>query len=72
MSLNWNCDGSGPHHMSSEVRVLPLGGDGNLILCRACYRRELAWRIGRNRELAKDAAFSLPAWESLRVYEGAQ
>lgn len=64
------CDGSGPCDPGT-VRVLPLGSNpdhGNLILCRCCFERELAFRRERNRELAADCAFALPAWESLAVY----
>lgn len=65
---NPNCDGAGPH-VVAEVRVLPYDGDGNLILCRACFAREIAWRIGRNLELAPAARYDLPSWDSLEVYD---
>lgn len=61
------CDGSGPCS-SGEVRVLPYTVDGNIILCRSCFEREIAWRIERNRDLSADCKFKLPPWESLRVY----
>lgn len=67
---NPNCDGAGPCK-EGEVRVLPAGGDANLILCRACYTRELWWRRDRNQALAESARFARPAWETLRVYSGA-
>lgn len=65
-----DCDGSGPC-VVSEVRVLPLGSNphhGNLILCRACFEREIAFRRERNRELARANWFALPAWDSLAKY----
>ncbi len=68
---NWNCDGSGPH-CGPEVRVLRIGAtadQGNMILCRNCFNREIDFRVERNRELAKDCAFQLPAWDSLEVYK---
>lgn len=68
---NPNCDGSGPHTLG-EVRVLPLGtipDHGNLILCHACYMRELRYRIERNRELSKDCQYRLPAWETMKPYK---
>ncbi len=68
--MNPNCDGSGPCNMG-EVRVLPSGGDSNLILCRTCFYREIVFREGRNRELAEFARFKLPEWETLKVYGGA-
>ena len=65
--VNWNCCGSGPH-TGGEVRVLPYSRDGNLILCYACYQRELNWRRMRNRELGADAQYRLPDWISLEIY----
>ena len=63
-----NCDGSGPH-TDGDVRVMPTGGDGNLILCLRCWMRENAWRAERNRELGKDAWFDLVEWQNAKVYE---
>jgi len=63
---NNNCDGDHCRVETGEVRVLPYGGGGNLILCRACYEHEIRWRKERNREVW--SAFDLPAWESLRIY----
>lgn len=66
-TTNYNCDGSGPH-TAGQVRVLPTGGDSNAILCRACYRREIAYRIERNRTLSAAAKYALPTWGSLKIY----
>ena len=65
---NANCDGAGPCILNGEVRVLPTGGDSNGILCRLCYRREIAFRKSSNEELGKDCQFQLPKWESLKIY----
>jgi hypothetical protein len=65
---NNNCCGSGPH-ASGEVRVMPSGGDSNLILCRSCWRRELTYRNERNQTLATDCLYELPRWEGAKVYE---
>lgn len=62
------CGGSGPC-LEGEVRVLPTGGEGNAILCPACFRREIRWREERNRELSKDCQFKLPMWPQLKVYK---
>ena len=51
--------------------MLPMASNpdhGNLILCRCCFEKELAFRRERNRELAKDCAFQLPGWLSLEIY----
>jgi hypothetical protein len=63
---NNNCDGDNCQSATGEVRVLPYGGGGNLIVCRACYEHEMAFRKERNREAW--SPFDLPAWESLAVY----
>jgi len=68
---NPNCDGDHCRSNVGDVRLLPAGGDSNLILCRGCYEHELTWRRSRNRELGTAAQFDLPAWETLTVYEGA-
>jgi hypothetical protein len=68
-TANPNCCGSHCRATTGEVQVLPAGGDGNLILCIACFDHELAWRRERNRELEKFAQFRLPSWEACEVYE---
>lgn len=67
---NNNCDGSTSNRCLplGEVRVLPSGGNSNIILCFNCYRHEIAWRKERNKELSKDCQFKLPKWEDLKVY----
>ena len=65
---NDNCDGSGPH-AAGTVRLMPTGGDGNLILCRACWRRELSYRRERNRVVADPCSlFPEPCWEEGEIY----
>jgi hypothetical protein len=67
---NWNCDGSGPH-TEGEVRVYPLGAGGNLILCRACFRRENQYRIDRRNEYGGFEAVAnwpLVDWNMAKVY----
>jgi hypothetical protein len=64
---NNNCDGNGPH-VSGEVRMLPTGGGGNAILCRACFRREMAYRFDRNLTLGLSEKFAIPDWSSLEIY----
>jgi len=65
---NWNCDNDKCLSATGEVRVLPTGGQGNLILCRACFLHELRYRQERNRALSVDCQFELPTWDSLKVY----
>lgn len=68
---NPNCDWCGDNTCSSnpEVRVLPVGGDGNAICCWRHYGAEIAFRRERNKELSKDCQFDLPKWNDLKVYE---
>jgi hypothetical protein len=68
MNRNPNCDGAHCTHEHGEVRLLPTGGGGNAILCRACFRHEIYYRAQRNWELDGAAAFDIPLWESLKVY----
>lgn len=72
MNLNPMCDGEHCEKREGEVRLLPYGGSGNLILCNSCLGYELAWRLKRNRELSKDCQFALPSWDSLKVYANAE
>ena len=72
MGKNPNCDNDYCHWSDGQIRVLPLGGAGNALLCRACYQHEIEWRKGRNRELGKAFQFDIPDWESLKVYKHAE
>ena len=66
---NPNCDGAHCRFSKGDVRVLPTGGDSNIILCRGCYEHEIRWRKERNQKLSRYDRFLLPTWQSLRVYE---
>jgi hypothetical protein len=70
-TVNNYCDGSGPH-TPGDVKLLPTGGDGNAILCRACWLSEIRWRQGRNRQLGQFAKFTLPSWEDGKPYDTEQ
>jgi hypothetical protein len=69
---NNNCDNDKCTDSKGEVRVLPTGGEGNAILCRACFRHELRFRMERNRELCPENQFDLPSWQDLKVYAPAE
>lgn len=68
MPANNNCDGAGPH-LAGVVKKMATGGGGNMILCRACWARELQYRADRNRNLSGWAKFDLPTWKGAEVYE---
>lgn len=69
MTKNNSCDNDKCTHSKGEVRVLPTGGDGNVILCRTCFHYEFQYRVERNKTLGKDAQFQLPMWSELKIYE---
>lgn len=71
MIHNDNCDGDHCLLGNGEVRVVPLAGDANLILCENCVTHEMAWRKQRNKELAPDARYDILSWAALKVYEAA-
>jgi hypothetical protein len=64
---NPNCDGNNCTSNSGEVRLLPTGAGGNMIVCRQCFNHELRYRSYRNIELEM-FAFEIPTWEQLCVY----
>jgi hypothetical protein len=71
MNLNPMCDGNRCQHSSGEVRVYPLGGGGNLILCRACWDYENGFRAQRARETQAPDNWPQVEWKSSEVYGGA-
>ena len=66
---NPNCDGGVCLRHNGEVRVLPSGGDSNLILCQACFFHEMNFRRERNKELGAAYQFKLPKWTELKIYQ---
>lgn len=66
------CGGRGPHSRLKEVRVLPIGGGANMILCRACFDHEIAYRRERNKRLSEAAQYVLPTWDSLEVFKSGE
>ena len=65
---NPNCDGD--HcRKPGEVRLYPLGGGGNLILCRQCFTEENAFRLSQQRKHYRDAAsWPLVDWTTAEHY----
>lgn len=71
MPHNPNCDGSHCQHAAGEVRVFPLGGGGNLILCAACFAHENAYRRQRGRETREPENWPAVDWSTATTYPGA-
>lgn len=65
---NPNCDNDKCSRSNGEIRVLPLGGSANALLCQTCFHHEIRYRQERNKELGEAFQFKLPTWESLKVY----
>lgn len=66
---NYNCDNDYCKYANGEIRVLPIGGDSNALLCKACYEHEILFRRDLNEDLGDSFKFKLPAWEDLKIYE---
>jgi hypothetical protein len=65
---NWNCDGAGPH-ASGTVKLYPLGGGANLILCAYCWERENLYRKRRGRETGAPENWPFENWDAGKVYQ---
>jgi len=68
MTHNPNCDGSHCRHETGQVRVYPLGGGGNLILCAACWAHENQYRYERGRETKAPENWPQVDWATAEVY----
>ena len=64
---NWNCGGDHCREPNGEVRVYPLGGGANLILCRACCDHENRDRAERG----QPDKWPQQDWAACEVYGGA-
>jgi len=72
MNMNPNCSGSSCQRTGGETRILPIGGNSNLIVCFECYLVEMEWRRERNHDLGVDCQFKLPNWTDLKVHSEIQ
>lgn len=69
MGDNPNCDGAlCVGH--GEVRLYPLGGGANLILCAACFANENRYRRERGRETGAPERWPEVEWATAEVYQG--
>lgn len=65
---NPNCDGGRCAHSTGEVRVYPLVGGANLILCRSCWEHENQFRAWRQKT-ASPGAFPQVDWHTAEGYK---
>ena len=68
MAKNYNCDGSHCIKSDSEVRLYPLGGGANLILCKACFRHENDYRHTMERTFQRPDDWPRVDWDKAKPY----
>jgi hypothetical protein len=66
--INPNCCGDHCRN-NGEVRVYPLGGGANLILCHACWAHENRYRFNRGREMKRPQDWPQLDWAKAEVYD---
>jgi hypothetical protein len=59
------------HETKDEIRRLPTGGDGAILVCRWHYRREMAYRNEQSRHTGRDK-WDFPSWSNLTIDQEAQ
>jgi hypothetical protein len=69
---NNNCDNAKCTDAYGEVRLYPLGGGANLILCHACWEHENRYRLARGRETGNPAGWPQLNWSNAEVYKPSQ
>jgi hypothetical protein len=65
---NPNCDGSANSLETHEVRLYPLGGGGNLILCYQCFAHENRYRRSRGAYYGRPEDWPQVDWTTAEVY----
>lgn len=66
---NWDCDGDACTDSKSEVRVYPLGGGANLILCHSCFAHENKYRFNKAKQYKwPDDRWPQINWETAEHY----
>jgi hypothetical protein len=68
--INPECCGDKCRDPHGEVRVYPLGGGANLILCRACWAHENSYRRVRGVHYGRPEEWPQLDWDTAEVYGG--
>jgi hypothetical protein len=68
MTHNPNCDGDHCREATGEVRLYPIGGGGNAILCLACWAHENRFRYQRGRDTGAPANWPQLNWFDAKIY----
>ena len=63
------CCGSHCRSETGEVRVYPLGGGANLILCHACWAHENRYRYERGKEMGRPEDWPQEDWNKAEKYD---
>jgi len=66
---NWNCCGEHCNDPAGQVRVYPLGGGANLVLCMACAAHENRYRQHRAKETGRPEDWPQVNWFACEVYQ---
>lgn len=72
MGHNPNCDGGHCQASKGTVKVYPLGGGGNLILCIACWANENRYRHVRGVHYGRPEEWPQINWDTAEVYKKAE
>jgi hypothetical protein len=67
-NMNPMCDGGNCRAPEGEVRLYPLGGGGNLILCHACWASENRYRYLKGVEYGRPEDWPQLDWAKAVVY----
>lgn len=70
--LNPNCDGNKCLDPNGPVKLYPLPGNGNLILCMACWANENRYRHVQGVHYKRPEDWPQLDWTKAEIYEGAQ
>lgn len=70
---NWNCDNSHCRNPHGEVRIYPIGGGSNLVLCSDCWAYENRYNKSRQRKSKyNEKNFPTHDWNTAKVYKFAE
>jgi hypothetical protein len=68
VNKNPNCDGGNCQRAAGPVKLYPLGGGGNLILCAKCWSHENRYRELRGIYYKRPEDFPQHDWATAKFY----
>ena len=69
MAHNWNCDNDKCRDADGPVRLYPLSGGANLILCEACFAHENKYWFNCDKETGLQENWPQVDWATAQPYE---